>query len=103
MWPSSTPPWRTPCQESRDRCAALLVVLALPCTGNSPLPLTVSNNKALTNRLLSSFGIPTPAFRLYPSVPRGRTGLRFPVIVKPASEDGAAGGTEGGVLGEETG
>jgi D-alanine-D-alanine ligase len=83
--------------------AALLELLALPYTGNSPLPLTVCNNKALTKRILSSFLIPTPAFRLYPSVPRGRSGLRFPVIVKPANEDGSAGITEESVVDDEAG
>ena len=83
--------------------AALLELLGLPYTGNSPLPLTVCNNKALTKHLLSSFGIPTPAFRLYPSVPRGRSGLRFPVIVKPANEDGSAGITEESVVDDEAG
>jgi D-alanine-D-alanine ligase len=83
--------------------AALLELLGLPYTGNSPLPLTVCNNKALTKHLLSSFGMPTPAFRLYPSVPRGRSGLRFPVIVKPANEDGSAGITEESVVDDEAG
>ena len=83
--------------------AALLELLGLPYTGNSPLPLTVCNNKALTKHLLSSFGVPTPAFRLYPSVPRGRSGLRFPVIVKPANEDGSAGITEESVVDDEAG
>jgi len=83
--------------------AAILELLGLPYTGNSPLPLTVCNNKALTKRILSSFGIPTPAFRLYPSVPRGRSGLRFPVIVKPANEDGSAGITEESVVDDEVG
>jgi D-alanine-D-alanine ligase len=83
--------------------AAFLELLGLPYTGNSPLSLTVCNNKALTKHLLSSFGIPTPAFRLYPSVPRGRSGLRFPVIVKPANEDGSAGITEESVVEDEAG
>ena len=83
--------------------AALLELLGLPYTGNSPLPLTACNHKALTKRILSSFLIPTPAFRLYPSVPRGRSGLRFPVIVKPANEDGSAGITEESVVDDEAG
>ncbi len=83
--------------------AAFLELLGLPYTGNSPLPLTVCNNKALTKRILSSHGIPTPAFRLYPAAPRGRSGLRFPVIVKPANEDGSAGITEESVVDDEAG
>jgi len=78
--------------------AAFLELLGLPYTGNSPLPLSVCNNKALTKHLLSSFGIPTPAFRLYSRSRNGRPGLRFPLIVKPACEDGSAGITEESVV-----
>lgn len=78
--------------------AAFLELLGLPYTGNSPLPLSICNNKALTKHLLSSFGIPTPAFRLYSTPRNGRPGLRFPLIVKPACEDGSAGITEDSVV-----
>ncbi len=83
--------------------AAFLELLGLPYTGNGPLPLTVCNSKALTKRVLSSYGIPTPAFRLYATAPAGRSGLRFPVIVKPANEDGSAGITEESVVDDESG
>jgi len=78
--------------------AAFLELLGLPYTGNSPLPLSVCNNKALTKHLLSSFGIPTPPFRLYATTRNGRMSLRFPLIVKPACEDGSAGITEESVV-----
>ncbi len=78
--------------------AAFLELLGLPYTGNSPLPLSVCNNKALTKRLLSSCGIPTPPFRLFSTVRNGRVGLRYPLIVKPACEDGSAGITEESVV-----
>jgi len=83
--------------------AALLELLKLPYTGNGPTALSVCNNKALTKRILASHGIATPAFRLYSSVPRGRSGLSFPVIVKPAREDGSAGITEESVVEDEAG
>ena len=83
--------------------AAYLELLRLPYTGNGPLPLSVCNDKALTKHILSSFGIPTPAFRLYAEPPRGRSGLRFPVIVKPSKEDGSAGITEESVVEDEAG
>ena len=78
--------------------AAFLELLGLPYTGNSPMPLSVCNNKALTKRLLHAFGIPTPPFRLYATARNGRHGLRFPLIVKPACEDGSAGITEESVV-----
>ncbi|MDA8122752.1 MAG: ATP-grasp domain-containing protein [Deltaproteobacteria bacterium] len=83
--------------------AAFLELLKLPYTGNGPYPLAVCNNKELTKRILASHGIATPAFRLYSEVPRGRTGLPFPVIVKPAREDGSAGITEESVVEDEAG
>jgi D-alanine-D-alanine ligase len=83
--------------------AAFLELLKIPYTGNGPQALSLCNDKALAKRVLSSLGIPTPEFRLYPSVPRGRSGLRFPVIVKPAREDGSAGITEDSVVADEGG
>jgi D-alanine-D-alanine ligase len=83
--------------------AAFLDLLRLPYTGNGPMALAVCNNKALTKRILASHGIPTPGFRLYSDVPRGRSGLAFPVIVKPAREDGSAGITEESVVDDEAG
>ncbi len=83
--------------------AALLELLNIPYTGNGPLSLSVCNDKALTKRILASCGIATPEFRLYASVPRGRSGLRFPVIVKPAKEDGSAGINEESVVDDERG
>lgn len=78
--------------------AALLELLRLPYTGNGPMALSVCNDKALTKRILASHGIATPAFRLYSRVPRERSGLAFPVIVKPAREDGSAGITEESIV-----
>lgn len=83
--------------------AALLELLRLPYTGNGPMPLSVCNNKALTKRILSSHGIPTPGFRLYAEVPNDVSGLSFPVIVKPAREDGSAGITEDSIVDDEAG
>lgn len=84
--------------------AAYLELLRLPYTGNGPLSLSVCNDKALTKHILSSCGIATPAFLLYREVPNGgRSGLRFPVIVKPSKEDGSAGITEDSVVDDEEG
>ena len=83
--------------------AAFLELLRLPYTGNGPMPLSVCNNKALTKRILASHGIPTPGFRLYAEVPREASGLAFPVIVKPAREDGSAGITEDSIVEDPAG
>ena len=83
--------------------AAYLELLRFPYTGNGPMALSVCNNKALTKRILASHGIATPGFRLCSDVPRGRCGLSFPVIVKPAREDGSAGITEESIVDDEGG
>ena len=81
--------------------ATFLELMGLPYTGNGPFPLAVCNDKGLTKRILSSYGIPTPAWRVCEAVPRGRCGLSFPVVVKPAREDGSAGITEESVVDSE--
>jgi len=83
--------------------AAFLELLKLPYTGNGPMALAICNNKALTKRILSAHGMATPAFCLLAAPPRRRSGLSFPVIVKPAKEDGSAGITEDSVVDDEAG
>lgn len=89
------------CPQKEPHGAALLELLRLPYTGNGPFALAACNNKALAKRLLVASGVPTPAYRLYAAPPRGRSGLRFPVIVKPAREDGSSGITEESVVENE--
>lgn len=87
--------------QKEPHAAALLELLRMPYTGNGPFPLAACNDKALAKRILASMGIPTPEYRLYARVPAGPSGLRFPVIVKPAREDGSAGITEESVVEDE--
>jgi len=83
--------------------AALLELLRIPYTGNGPFSLALCNNKALAKRILSSHGIPTPAYRLFSAPPRRVSGLSFPLIVKPALEDGSSGINEESVVEDEAG
>lgn len=94
-----------PCDSAQKEAhgAALLELLGIPYTGNGPFPLAVCNDKGLTKRILVAMGLPTPPFRVYESAPRGRSGLSFPVVVKPACEDGSAGITEESVVDDEAG
>ena len=80
--------------EKEMHACALLELLGLPYTGNGPLSLGVCNNKALTKRVLMGEGIPTPPFVLYTSDPAEDPAISFPLVVKPANEDGSAGITE---------
>jgi D-alanine-D-alanine ligase len=80
--------------EKELHACALLELLGLPYTGNGPLALGICNSKALAKQLMIANGIPTPRFRLCTSDPDGDPGLSYPLVVKPANEDGSAGITE---------
>jgi D-alanine-D-alanine ligase len=86
------------CPEKELHAVALLELLRLPYTGNGPLTLGICNNKALTKQMLAANGIPTPPFRLFSAVPSADPGIPYPLIVKPANEDGSAGITEDSVV-----
>ena len=71
---------------------ALLSLFDIPYTGSDETALCIALDKALTKRLLATYRIPTPRYRVYePSgrIPTG--GLRFPVIVKPNAEGSSKG------------
>jgi D-alanine-D-alanine ligase len=78
---------------------ALLELLGIPYTGNGPLALGICNNKSLTKQILGANGIPTPAFRLYSAAPAEDPAIPYPLVVKPANEDGSAGITEESLVG----
>jgi len=80
--------------EKELHACALLELLRIPYTGNGPLTLGICNSKALTKQLLTANGIPTPRSRLCASEPEEEPGLSYPLVVKPANEDGSAGITE---------
>ena len=80
--------------EKELHACALLELLRLPYTGNGPLTLGICNSKTLTKQLLTANGIPTPRSRLCASEPEEEPGLSYPLVVKPANEDGSAGITE---------
>ena len=79
--------------------AAFLDLLALPYTGAGPQALFLAQDKALAKKVFTFHGIRTPNFA---SSYRGRVehidDLDFPMIVKPASEDGSVGIDAGSVV-----
>lgn len=77
--------------------AGLLELLRLPYTGNGPLAQALATDKVLAKRILAAHGIPTPAYELHHDLSR-ECELTFPVIVKPAYEDGSLGITEASVV-----
>ena len=80
--------------EKEMHACALLELLRLPYTGNGPLALGICNNKSLTKRILMGEDIPTPPFILYTADPTENPDIPYPLVVKPANDDGSAGITE---------
>ena len=72
--------------------AAFLDLLGLRYTGAGPQALFVAQDKALAKKLFTFHGIKTPNFA---TSYRGKVDhvddLEFPLVVKPASEDGSVG------------
>jgi len=72
--------------------AAFLDLLDLRYTGAGPYSLFLAQDKSLAKKLFNFHGIKTPNFA---TVTRGKVDhmddLEFPLIVKPASEDGSVG------------
>jgi D-alanine-D-alanine ligase len=89
--------------EKELHACALLELLGIPYTGNGPLALGLCNSKALAKQVMIGNGIPTPRFRLYSSEPAGEPDIAYPLVVKPANEDGSAGITEDSVVSDLAG
>jgi D-alanine-D-alanine ligase len=89
--------------EKELHACALLELLRLPYTGNGPLALGICNSKALAKQLMNANGIPTPRFLLCTCDSAGEQGLSYPLVVKPANEDGSAGITEDSVVSDLAG
>jgi len=79
--------------------AAFLDLLDLRYTGAGPYSLFLAQDKSLAKKLFNFHGIRTPNFA---TVTRGKVehmdDLGFPLIVKPASEDGSVGIDAGAVV-----
>jgi len=70
----------------------LLELLKIPYTGATPMALGTCQNKTLTKRILRAAGIRTPRFKIIKHMTESfRTGLKYPLIVKPAWEDASVG------------
>ncbi len=73
---------------------AVLEMLQIPYTGSRMLGLALALDKAMTKRVLKSYGLPTPEFQLFESAnaPINREllnedgELRYPLFVKPNAE-----------------
>ncbi len=82
-----------------DRVAAFYDLLGIPYTGAPPLTLAICQRKALAKQILKAFRIPTPRYKLVKKKPVPKlTGLRYPLMVKPAWEDASVGVSDQAVV-----
>ncbi len=70
--------------------AAVMEMLHIPFTGNSSRTLALCQDKHQAKAILSSFNLPVAASQLITSAEE-MVDLKFPVIVKPNSEDASIG------------
>jgi D-alanine-D-alanine ligase len=80
--------------------AGVYELLKIPYTGAGPLALGTALNKPRVKEILLYHGIRTPQFQVFHAeekiIPREE--LRFPLIVKPAHEDGSVGISDASVV-----
>lgn len=86
------------CEEINSKCelemcvAGLLEMMSLPYTGSGPFALGLALDKFRVKQVMRSAGIPTArGYLIYPGQKADLRVARFPVMVKPAHEDGSLG------------
>lgn len=78
--------------ELEPAVAGFLDLYRIPYTGATPMALAICRRKGLMKQLLLANGVPTPRYhQLWKPRIAVRHGLHYPLIVKPAREDGSAG------------
>jgi D-alanine-D-alanine ligase len=71
---------------------AILDVIGVPYTGSGQLASALAMDKDLSKRLFRAAGVPVPAWFMAPVVPEDvKTGLGWPVIVKPSKQGSSVG------------
>jgi D-alanine-D-alanine ligase len=78
--------------------AGLLEWLRIPFTGCPFQTLAIARDKHRTKQLLCGDGLPTPEFFVVEELPLPRRRLRWPVIVKPSTQDASIGLDQGSVV-----
>lgn len=79
--------------------AAYLDLLGRPYTGAGPQGLYLAQDKGLAKKLFHFYGIRTPYFATcYQGKLDHAQDIKFPLIIKPASEDGSLGIDKGSVV-----
>lgn len=81
---------------------AMLEMMGIPYTGSRVLTQALCLDKALTKRVLSTHGIPTPAFQVFRNARERRNPrLKFPLFVKPNREGSGMGVTPQSIVHNE--
>ena len=71
---------------------AILDVIGVPYTGSGQLASALAMDKDLSKRLFRAAGVPVPAWFMAPVTPEDvKTGLGWPVIVKPSKQGSSVG------------
>jgi D-alanine-D-alanine ligase len=71
---------------------AILDVIGVPYTGSGQLASALAMDKDLSKRLFRAAGVPVPAWFMAPVAPDDvKTGLGWPVIVKPSKQGSSVG------------
>ncbi|MEM1586368.1 MAG: ATP-grasp domain-containing protein [Candidatus Bathyarchaeia archaeon] len=91
--------------ESREsHIPAILEMLGIPYTGSSPSTLAICLDKALTHKVLSAYGIPSPKFQVFKRADEKLSGgLDFPLVVKPLLEGSSKGIRSSSLVRDEEG
>ncbi|MBO6783417.1 MAG: ATP-grasp domain-containing protein [Alphaproteobacteria bacterium] len=81
---------------------ALMEMLDIPYSGNSPATITLCNDKSLIHGAARDVGVPVPEQRFWPSADAvDDFDLPYPVIVKPNRTHGSLGITKDAVVHDE--
>lgn len=83
--------------ETESFVAGLLEWAGIPYTGSPFATLTLARAKHTAKYLLRGAGLPTADFMVVDKLPMPACQLRFPVIVKPATQDASVGVDQGSV------
>jgi len=86
----------------KPHAAAIFDLLQIPYTGSNPFTLGLCIDKIRVKKLLSYHGIPTPKWDYAYSInDEIDSGLKYPLIVKPANNDSSIGITNDSVVTNE--
>jgi D-alanine-D-alanine ligase len=89
--------------QTESYVAGLLDWSGVPFTGCSSEALCIARSKHLAKYVLRGVGLPTTAFVVIAELPVPRCSLAWPLIIKPALEDGSIGLDQGSVVTDQAG